>query len=99
MNRAVIGARVHSGWAALLAVSGEPGSLQVIDRRRLAMVDAAVVGANQPYHFAENLNVSDATEYLAQCGAASERVASAALHGMVQDLSARSFRVDGCVIL
>ena len=34
-----IGIRVHSGWGALVAVSGEPGATQVIDRRHLEIVD------------------------------------------------------------
>jgi hypothetical protein len=99
MTRAVIGARVHSGWAALLAVSGEPGSPQVIDRRRIVMVDSAVVGANQPYHFAENLELPDAERYLANCRAASEQLASSALGAMIGELEVRGFQAAGCAIL
>jgi hypothetical protein len=99
MNRAVIGARVHSGWAAVLAVSGESASPQVIDRRRIAIVDSAVVGASQPYHFAENLELRDAEEYLANCAAASEGLASAAIREMVEELRVRGFQVAGCAIV
>jgi len=99
MTRAVIGARVHSGWAAVLAVAGESGSPSAVDRRRIVIVDSAVVGASQPYHFAENLELPDAEKYLANCAAASERLASAAIHEMVQELQVRGFQVAGCAIL
>jgi len=99
MNVAVIGVRVHSGWAAVLAVSGEPDAPEVIDRRRIEIVDAAIVGASQPYHLAADLELSDAEPYLANCAAASERMASAALQTMVGDLAGRGLQAAGCAIL
>jgi hypothetical protein len=100
MNRAVIGARVHSGWAAVLAVTGKDRRrYTVIDRRRIVVVDSTVVGASQPYHFAENLELQDAEKYLTNCGAASERLASAAIRQMAEELRARGFQVDGCAIV
>jgi hypothetical protein len=112
MNRAVIGARVHSGWAAVLAVSSAGGlaagmiaggkdrqRYTVIDRRRIVIVDSAVVGANQPYHFAENLELPDAEKYLANCAAASEQLASAAVREMAGEVRARGFEVAGCAIV
>jgi hypothetical protein len=109
MKLAVIGARVHSGWAAVLAISrtglmasqDRPGgqSHTVIDRRRIAIVDSSVVGASQPYHFAENLELPDAEQYLANCGEASGRLASEAVGGMVEELRVRGFQVAGCAIL
>lgn len=98
-KRTVIGARVHSGWAAVLAVSGEPHSPDVIDRRRIVIVDSAVTDASQPYHFAENLELPDAGKYLANCAAASERLASAAIREMVGELRVRGFQVAGCAIV
>ncbi len=94
MKPAVIGARVHSGWAAVLAISGERDSPDVIDRRRILIVDSTVVGASQPYHFAENLDLPDAEKYLANCAAASEILASAAIREMVEELRVRGFQ--GC---
>jgi hypothetical protein len=99
MKRAVIGARVHSGWAAVLAVAGEPAAAEVLDRRRIVIVDSAVVGASQPYHFAENLELMDAVQYLANCAAASERLASAAVRQMAEELRGRGFEVAGCAIV
>src|SRR5689334_14580510 len=86
MKRAAIGVRAHSGWAALVAVAGKPGSVQVLDRRRIVIADTRRPGANQPYHFAERLEVPAAEKHLAGCAAVSERLASAALHDVLQEL-------------
>jgi hypothetical protein len=99
MNFAVIGARVHSGWAALVAVAGEAVSPQVIDRRRIVMVDSTVMGASQPYHFAENLELPDAVQYLAQCEASAAGLVSAALRKMTEELGFRGFQVACCAIV
>src|SRR5207253_3575847 len=71
VKRAAIGVRAHSGWAALVAVAGKPGSVQVLDRRRIVIADAQAPGANQPYHFAEKLEVQAAEKHLASCAAVS----------------------------
>jgi hypothetical protein len=86
MKRAAIGVRAHSGWAALVVVSGKPGSVQVLDRRRIVIADTHSPGANQPYHFAERLELPAAEKHLAGCAAVSERLASAALHDVLQEL-------------
>ena len=55
MKQCAIGIRVHSGWGAVVAVSGEANSLEVIDRRRIEIIDPKTPGAFQPYHFAQSL--------------------------------------------
>ena len=99
MKRAAIGIRVHSGWGALLAVSGKPGALEVIGRRRIVITDPKIHGANQPYHFAQKQGLREAEKYLANCAAVSERLAAAAIRNVVQDLHGREYRVAGSAIL
>jgi hypothetical protein len=41
-----------------VAVSNSAGTVEVIDRRRVAIASPGTAGANQPYHFAENLRTS-----------------------------------------
>ena len=64
MKCAAIGVRMHSGWGALVAVSNSAGTVQVIERRRVAIITPGTPGANQPYHFAENLELLEAEEVL-----------------------------------
>jgi hypothetical protein len=97
MMRAAIGVRAHSGWAALVAVSGKPGSVHVLDRRRIVIADTQSSGTNQPYHFAEKLELRAAEKHLASCGAVSERLALSALRDVVKELS--DYEVAGAAIL
>jgi hypothetical protein len=99
MHRLAFGISMHSGWGVLVAVSGDPTSLQVIERRRITVTDLTVPGANQPYHHAVDLGLPDAEAYLAKCAAISERLASQAIAEVVQELTARHYRIVGSAVL
>jgi hypothetical protein len=83
MKRAAIGVRMHSGWGALVDVSNSAGTVEVIDRRRVTITAPGTPGANQPYHFAENLELPEAEKFLGNCLAASKRLALAAVQDVV----------------
>src|ERR1700682_6597908 len=83
MKLAAIGVRMHSGWGALVAVSNSAGTVEVIERRRVAATTPGAPGANQPYHFAKNLELAEAEKFLGNCFAISKRLALAAVRGVV----------------
>ncbi len=99
MKRAAIGVRMHSGWGALVAVSNSAGTVEVIDRRRVTITASGTPGANQPYHFAENLELPEAEKFLGICLAASKRLAFAAVQDVVGELRGRQYRVVGSAVL
>jgi hypothetical protein len=99
MKRAAIGVRMHSGWGALVAVSFSAGKVEVIERRRVAVTTPQTPGANQPYHFAENLELPEAEKFLGDCFAASKRLAIAAVRDVVGELGGRQYRVVGSAVL
>ena len=99
MKRAAIGIRMHSGWGALVAVSNNAGTVEVIDRRRVALTAPGTPGANQPHHFAENLELPEAEKFLGNCFAASKRLAMAAVRDVVGELRGRQYRVVGSAVL
>jgi hypothetical protein len=99
MKRAAIGIRAHSGWGALVAVSGNSAAVDVVERRRIAITDPNIAGANQPYHFAQGQKLPEAERYLRECAAISEQLAFAALDDVVQELQRREYAVAGCAIL
>ena len=99
MKRAAIGVRMHSGWGALVAVSISAGRVEVIERRRIAVTTPQTPGANQPYHFAENLELSEAEEFLGNCFEASKRLALTAVRDVVDELRRRQYRVVGSAVL
>src|SRR5258707_2371897 len=83
MKRAAIGVRMHSGWGALVAVSDSAGIVEVIERRRVALTTPGTPGANQPYHFAENLELPEAEKVLRNWFAASKNLGLAAVLGVL----------------
>jgi hypothetical protein len=99
MKRAAIGVRMHSGWGALVVVSGNAGEVEVIERRHILVTDPGIPGAKQPYHHAENLGLTEAEQYLENCAAASQRMALEAVRDVICDLQTRHFRVVGSAIL
>src|SRR5215471_10361627 len=76
MKHCAIGIRVHSGWGAVVAVSGEANSLEVIVRRRIEIIDPKTPGAFQPYHFAQDLELPAAKKHIAKSAAESLRLAA-----------------------
>jgi hypothetical protein len=99
MKRAAIAIRVHSGWGALVAVAGNPAVAEILDRRRIEIMDRKAAGAMQPYHFAAELPLPAAERHLAQCAASSERLAFAGLREVIDELGRCEATVAGCAIL
>jgi hypothetical protein len=99
MKRAAIGVRMHSGWGALVAVSNSAGTVEVIERRRVAITTPGTRGANQPYHFAKNLELPEAETFLRTCFAVSTRLALTAVRDVVGELRGRHYRVTGAAVL
>jgi hypothetical protein len=81
-----LGLTPHSGWAALVAVSGEPSAPRVLLRERVEMADAKLAGSKQPYHFVEELPVKEAARRLARLGESARAMATASLSGVVERL-------------
>jgi hypothetical protein len=99
MKQCAIGIRVHSGWGAVVAVSGEANILEVIDRRRIEIADPKAPGALQPYHFAQGLELPAAEKHIAKSAADSLRLATTALRALVDELYDHAYRVTAAVIL
>ncbi len=99
MKSAAIGIRVHSGWGALVAVTGKPGSEEVIERSRVVIIDVDRPGMAQPYHFAESMKLPEAEKHIAACAARSARLALEAVREVMARMSDRGFHVAGAAIL
>jgi hypothetical protein len=98
MMHAAIGIRTHSGWGALVAVSNNAGTVQVIARQRIAITTPGSRGGNQPYHFAKGLDLPGAEKFLEDCFVASKGLAWAALRNLKGALLSQ-YRVVGTAIL
>lgn len=94
-----IGLRVHSGWGALVATSGTPGAVQILDRRRIEIANPRIVGATQPYHFAARLDLRAAEAHIEKCTAMANRLALDGMDEAVKHLRDLGCHVTGAVIL
>jgi hypothetical protein len=99
MKACGIGIRVHSGWGALVAVSGEPGATRVIDRRHVEIIDRSLRGAAQPYHFAKELELRAGEKHVAKAAATSGRLAVAAMRQVTEHLRSNDYTVVAAAIL
>lgn len=98
MKRVAIGVRMHSGWGALVAVSGDAHELEIVDRRQIVTSDPRIPGAKQPYHYAAKLGLPEAQHYLENCAAVSELLAEAGVGEVIRELHNRHFEVAGSVV-
>jgi hypothetical protein len=99
MKRAAFAVQMHSGWGVLVAVSGAPHAIEILARRRIVTADPEMPGAIQPYHYAMNLKLPESDKHLANCAAASTRLAVAAIGDLVAELNARDFHIVGSAVL
>src|SRR5258708_39863165 len=95
MRHAAIGARMHSGWRALVAVSNDAGSIEIIERRRIIITTPGTSGGNQPYHFARSLELPDAEKFLPERFVTSKDLALTAVRDLADELRERQYHVVG----
>jgi hypothetical protein len=99
MKPAAIGVRVHSGWSALIAVAGQNGAEEIIERRKVVIIDAKKQGAAQPYHYVEEMELLAAERHVTQCAIDSKRLAREALSHVSAELLNRGYSLAGAAIL
>lgn len=74
-KQAAIGFRVHSGWAAVVAVCVDRGSPIVLARQRVHLVETFSYEFRQPYHTAEKMLDGQAREFISRMQAEARRLA------------------------
>jgi hypothetical protein len=61
--KVAFGMKAHSGWAALVVLGKRGGELQVVDRRRMELVEKdEAAWSKQPYHAAQHLKPAAARD-------------------------------------
>lgn len=95
-----VGFKAHSGWAALVAVGFTGGDVQVIDRRRIELVDPDDAGwAKQPYHAADELPPLEARRLVERAIKAAHRVAAREMRALVERSREAGHEITGCAVL
>jgi hypothetical protein len=87
---AALGFRLHTGWAALVAIAGVPGKFQVLLRRRVELLPRGDSVPRFVYHKAAELPLSQAAELVRRAEAASEESARTAVTEVLDHLRSLS---------
>jgi hypothetical protein len=82
MKQAAVGFRVHSGWAAVVAVSLGKSAPVVLERKRIHLVNTFTYTFRQPYHTAEKMPLAEARPFIAQVEKEAKQLAQRAIRGM-----------------
>jgi hypothetical protein len=98
--KVAFGLKAHSGWAVLVVVGLRGTKYQVIDRRRIELVeDQDIYGAKQPYHRAEGLH-GDVAKNVVACGVtAAHRGAVRELRTAISRLCDLDHEITACAVL
>ena len=94
-----LGVAPHSGWAALVALGGDPRRPDVLLRQRIAMTGRKLPGPNQPYHAVEELPVARAAPLLERWLQSATTLAAQELRAATRALDEQGFRPRGLAIL
>jgi len=99
MKNVAVGLRVHSGWAALVAVTLEKSQPVVLRRERVQLVETFTYQFRQPYHTAEKMPFEKGREFISQASAEARRLAHRALRAVQKDLAKSGRRLNHCALL
>ena len=95
-DKAALGLRAHSGWAALVVVTGHPHFPEVIGRKKIELVDSTIPGSKMPYHTAEEMPLKEAKRYIDRCTARTGLLARKEFGSVIDDLQKKGIEVIGC---
>lgn len=98
--KVAFGLKAHSGWAALVVLGDKSGGPQIVDRRRMELVEKEDASwAKQPYHAAEGLKADDARELVAKGIASARRIAAREMRAAAQRARESGHEVVACAVL
>jgi hypothetical protein len=99
LKQAAIGFRVHSGWAAVVALSLEKGAPVVHARQRVHLVETFTYEFRQPYHTAEKMLEGQAREFIARMQAEARRLAYRAVREIESRTQEQGVKLTRCGLL
>src|SRR5437667_10905647 len=98
-KQAALGFRVHSGWAALVAVRLEKDARVVLARQRAHLVETFTYEFRQPFHTAGKMLISQARDFIERVREEAKRLAQRAIHELQSDLQKQGMALKSCGLL
>jgi hypothetical protein len=90
---------VHSGWAAVVAVSIEKGAPVILSRQRVHLVDTFTYEFRQPYHTAEKMLEGQAREFIERMRNEARRLAYRAIGQLESRTQEQGVKLTRCGLL
>jgi hypothetical protein len=97
--RAALGFKLHTGWAMLVAVAGQPGEIQVLFRGRIELLPLDESVPRFVYHEAAELSLPGATVLVKRAREASQKAARLAIKNVLRELDSRGAKAAVCGVL
>src|SRR6267143_1106515 len=98
-KQAAVGFRVHSGWAALVAVCVDRGSPAVLARQRVHLVETFTYEFRQPYHTAKKMLDGQAREFISRMQTEARRLAYRAVRELESRTQEQGLKLTRCGLL
>ncbi len=98
-KEAALGFRVHSGWAAAVAVCVDKGAPVVLGRQRVHLVETFNYEFRQPYHTAEKMLAGQAREFITRMQAEAKRLAYNAIRELASRTQEQGAQLTRCGLL
>ena len=99
MKQAAIGFRVHSGWAATVAVCVDKGAPVVLARQRVHLVETFTYEFRQPYHTAEKMLAGQARDFIERVREEARRLAYRAIRELESRTQEQGAKLTRCGLL
>jgi hypothetical protein len=99
MKQAAIGFRAHSGWTALVAMTLENDSPQIILRERPHLVKIFTYEYRQPYHTAEKVSLTEARGFILRVRSEARLLSYRAIHTVQANLQKQGYALKYCGLL
>jgi hypothetical protein len=98
--KVALGLKAHSGWAALVVVGARGADLEIVDRRRLDLIEPAdSPWAKAPYHAAEDLGAAEGRALVKRGIDAARRGAVRAMRAVVASARDAHHDIAACAVL
>ncbi len=95
--RAALGFKIHTGWAIMVALAGQPEHVNVLLRRRVELVPRDDSIPRFAYHQAAELPLLRAAALIKRVESASQHAAKLALQDVLNDLTRTKVGVCGVI--
>src|SRR6266436_1274110 len=98
-KQAALGFRVHSGWAAAVAVCVNKGAPVVLAKQRVDLVETFTYEFRQPFHTAEKMLLGQAREFISRMQAEARQLAYRAVRELASRTQEQGVKLTRCGLL